>query len=73
MTVLQQMLSGQIEMSEYLYLLTSEFNLQNELSNIIPKDAINNPKHPLWERVSYSFLLKYNFDLYNCIIYLGNL
>ena len=68
MTVLEKMLSGQIEMSEYLYLLTSDFDLQDELSSIIPKDAIGNPTHPLWQRIAYSFLLEYGFDLYNCII-----
>lgn len=68
MTVLQQMLSGRIEMNEYLYLLTSDFNLQNELNSIIPRDAIENPSHLLWKRVSYDFLFKYNFDLYNCLI-----
>ena len=68
MTVLEQMLSGQIEMSEYLYLLTSDFDLQDELSSIIPKDAIGNPSHSLWKCVSYHFLFQYNFDLYNCLI-----
>ena len=68
MTVLEKMLSGQIEMSEYLYLLTSDFDLQDELSSIIPKDAIGNSTHPLWQRIAYSFLLEYGFDLYNCII-----
>lgn len=68
MTVLQQMLSGRIEMNEYLYLLTSDFNLQNELNSIIPRDAIENPSHLLWKHVSYDFLFKYNFDLYNCLI-----
>ena len=68
MTVLQQMLSGRIEMDEYLYLLTSDFNLQNELNSIIPRDAIDNPSHLLWKHVSYNFLFKYNFDLYNCLI-----
>ena len=68
MTVLEQMLSGQIEISEYLYLLTSDFNLQDELNSIIPRDAINNKEHPLWKRIAYSFLLEYNFDLYKGII-----
>lgn len=68
MTVLEQMLSGQIEISEYIYLLTSDSVLQNELNNIIPHSAINNSEHPLWKLVSYPFLFKYNFDLYNCII-----
>lgn len=68
MTVLEKMLSGQIEMSEYLYVLTSNFNLQDELNSIVPKDAIENPNHPLWKCVYYHFLFQYNFDLYNCII-----
>ena len=68
MTVLEKMLSGQIEMDEYLYLLTSDFNLQDELNSIIPRDAINNKEHPLWKRIAYSFLLEYNFDLYKGII-----
>lgn len=68
MMVLEKMLLGQIEMSEYLYVLTSNFNLQDELSSIIPKNAIENPSHPLWKSVSYRFLFQYNFDLYNCLI-----
>ena len=68
MTVLERMLSGQIEISEYLYLLTSDFNLQDELNSIIPRDAIGNPNHPLWKCIYYDFLFQYNFDLYNCLI-----
>lgn len=68
MTVLEKMLSGQIEMSEYLYLLTSDFNLQDELNSLIPNDAIKNKEHPLWKCIAYSFLLEYDFDLYKGII-----
>lgn len=68
MTVLQQMLSDQIEMNEYLYILKSDLNLQKELNNLVPMNAKNNPSHPLWKYASYDFLLKYNFDLYNCLI-----
>ena len=55
-------------MSEYLYVLTASFNLQDELNSIIPQEAKYNQEHPLWKRIAYSFLLEYGFDLYKAII-----
>ena len=68
MTVLEKMLSGKIEMSEYLSVLTANFNLQDELNSIIPQEAKYNQEHPLWKRIAYSFLFEYDFDLYKGII-----
>lgn len=68
MTVLEKMLSGFIEMSEYIVFLRNDIELQKELNSIVPQAAINNADHTLWKRISYNFISKYSFNLYNCII-----
>lgn len=65
MIFVSKMLTGEISMKEYLTLLESNVSLQQELRDLMPKDAVNNPQHPLWKATCYENMKNYyNFDLY---------
>lgn len=53
MNVIEQMLTGQMEMSEFVAQLKSDPALQNEVRNLVPQEAIHNERHPLWKRISF--------------------
>lgn len=66
--ILEKMLTNEISMKEYIHLLRTDINIQYELNNIIPQEAKYNQEHSLWQRIAYSFLFEYDFDLYKAII-----
>lgn len=55
MNVIERMLIGEMEMSEFIALLKSDPTLQNEIRNLIPPEAAHNGSHPLWEQQRISF------------------
>ena len=67
MSLIEKMLIGEMPMKEFLHLLSTDIKIQQELNNIIPKDAIWNPDHALWKKIAYSYLFEYDFDLYKGI------
>ena len=42
MNTIEEMLTGQIEMSEFIALLKSDPTLQNEIRNLVPPEAAHN-------------------------------
>lgn len=62
MNTIEKMLVGCIEMSDFFEQLNKDVELQEELRNLLPTDAVNNPDHALWEKYSYSAAKKYDFD-----------
>lgn len=64
MNTIEEMLTGQIEMSEFIALLKSDPTLQNEIRNLVPPEAAHNRSHPLWEqqRISYMAFQDCGYD-----------
>ena len=52
MSLIEKMLIGEMPMKEFLHLLSTDIKIQQELNNIIPKDAIWNPDHALWKKIA---------------------
>lgn len=68
MTIIKQMLSGEIEMSSFTSQLSTNIELQNYISNLVPDEAKFCPAHQLWKNIGYSALINYNFDLYRFLL-----
>lgn len=62
MSTIELMLTGHIEMEEFISLLTQDPILQNDVRNLIPQDAVDNPEHAFWKQISYESLKKNNYD-----------
>lgn len=64
MNTIEEMLTGQIEISEFIALLKSDPTLQNEIRNLVPPEAAHNRSHPLWEqqRISYMAFQDCGYD-----------
>ena len=59
---IQLMLSGKMEMSEFIILLKTDPITQEEVRNLVAKEAINNVDHGLWKNIAFSSLKNNNFD-----------
>lgn len=68
MNPIEQMLTGQMEMREFVTLLQSDSELQHTISKLVPQDAIANPNHTYWTHIYYNGLSKNNFDYYQFIL-----
>ena len=62
MNTIEQMLTGKMEMSEFLAQLKSDTALQNEIRNLVPEEAAHNGSHPLWQRYSYEAFRNCGYD-----------
>jgi hypothetical protein len=67
---IELMLTGQMEMSEFLRLLKSDSRIQQEVRDLVPADAVGNESHPIWKKYSFSTMEKYGFDLYRLLLHL---
>lgn len=63
MNIIEQMLTGEMEMKNFIQLIHTDTNLQNEIRALVPEDAINNESHALWKKIAYPTFRKHNFDL----------
>lgn len=64
MNVFEQLLTGEMEMSEFVYLLKNDQAVRAEINKLIPEQAKGNKEHAFWStRLSYSSLKNFNFDL----------
>lgn len=70
MSIIEQMLTGQMEMREFITLLESDEVLQNAVKSLIPVEAIDHPAHPLWATVSFDTNKRHQFDLLLCLHWL---
>lgn len=70
MNGIELMLTGQMEMSEFLRLLKSDSRIQQEVRDLVPADAVGNESHPIWKKYSFSTMEKYGFDLYRMLLHL---
>lgn len=66
MKIIELMLTGIMEMSDFISLLKSETEIQNQLNSLIPKDAIVDKDHNFWKHLSYCALsqCQFNFTMY---------
>lgn len=62
MEIIEQMLTGEMPMPEFIQHLRTDGNLQDALRHLIPRDAVNNPSHVLWKNHSYETAQRYGFD-----------
>ena len=53
MNEIELMLTGQMEMSEFLRLLKSDSRIQQEVRDLVPADAVGNESHPIWKKYSF--------------------
>lgn len=63
MTIIEKMLSGEMEMREFISCL-SDGSVQEDLRALIPQEAKGNREHPLWKCHAYSPLQANAFDLF---------
>ena len=70
MNEIELMLTGQMEMSEFLRLLKSDSRIQQEVRDLVPADAVGNESHPIWKKYSFSTMEKCGFDLYRLLLHL---
>ena len=64
---LEAYLAGELEAKAFYQQLFSNKDLQTRIRELIPKDAMGNPEHPLWKRFAYTALSRYHFDLFRYV------
>ena len=62
MEIIEQMLTGQLPMSEFTQALQKDQALRDTIRHFVPQEAKKDPRHPFWNRITYSVLEQYNFD-----------
>jgi hypothetical protein len=62
MNAIEKMLTGQMEMKEFVQLLKNDENLQEAVRHLIPRELETNRNHPFWKTYSYDALEKCQFD-----------
>ena len=67
--IIEQMLSGRIEMEDFLNELQDNCELQQKIRDLLPRDAKENPGHIFWKVVPYQSLQQNNFDYYDFLFW----
>lgn len=62
MIIIEEMLTGQVHMSEFITQLKTDPLLQEFLRNLVPEDARYNPDHALWKQIYYGSFKQFDFD-----------
>lgn len=62
------MLTGQIEMKEFVTVLQSDKESQDTISKLVPQEAVNNPEHEYWTTAPYKALEQNSFDYYRLLL-----
>ena len=73
MNTIEQMLTAQMEMKEFIALLKTDKSLQNSISNLVPKEATNCPEHVFWQGISYDSLKNNAFDYLQFLLWMCRL
>lgn len=67
MKAIEQMLTGEMEMRDFVALLQSDLKMQDFIRNLVPKEAVNNPCHEFWTYAPYKSLAQNQFDYYQLL------
>lgn len=67
--VIEQVLTGHIDLDVFLENLQDDNNLQNYLRSLVPNEAKSNPSHNFWQVVPYETLKRNNFDYYQFLFW----
>lgn len=67
--VIEQVLSGYIGMDVFLDELQTNHELQQNIRNLVPNDAKENPAHVFWQVLPYQSLRQNNFDYYKFLFW----
>ena len=67
MLYIESMLSGKIEMTDFINNLISNKSSQESLDSLIPAMAINNSQHDVWNKYSYDNMVSNDFSIYKVI------
>ena len=62
MNAIEKMLSGHMDMSAFISALKYDENLQTQICDMLPNEAINERSHALWKKISYDSLKKAGFN-----------
>lgn len=62
MNTIEEMLTGKMEMSDFIVQLKSDPDLQSAIRNLVPNEAVHNENHPLWKQFSFEAFQDSNYD-----------
>ena len=68
-----QFLEGTIRVESFINDLKQDVALQEEIRQLIPREAIGDPSCPLWKTYSYTALDRVNFDFLAHLLYICRL
>ncbi len=63
MSTIELMLTGQMEMKEFIQIFQSDKNLRDEIKNLLPMEAVSDASHPFWMQFNYEVMKGDHFDL----------
>ena len=64
-------MSGKLDIQSFIYSMMNDDALRCKIDLLVPKEAINNPNHGVWNRFSYDTMKKYGFSLCRLITGMG--
>ena len=63
MNTIEEMLTGQIEMPDFIAKLKSDPDLQSAIRNLVPTEAVHCENHPLWKWLSFEAVQDSIYDV----------
>ena len=70
--LIEQVLSGNIDMEQFLKKLQDDPELQEYIRHLVPEEAKEDPSHVFWKSVSYPSVKRDHFDYYRFIFRMAN-
>ena len=62
MNAIEQMLTKQMDMSDFTKFLNTDESIQEVIRGFVPKEAICDSNHAFWQNISQSVVQEYDFD-----------
>lgn len=70
--LVEQVLTGNIDMEQFLKKLQDDPELQEYIRRLVPEEAKEDPSHVFWKSVSYPSVKRDHFDYYRFIFRMAN-
>lgn len=70
--LIEQVLTGNIDMEQFLKKLQDDPELQEYIRRLVPEEAKEDPSHVFWKSVSYPSVKRDHFDYYRFIFRMAN-